>query len=61
MDDHEQIYRALKKSTLGEAKTVLRAVKSENGFVAWYKLHMNFEPSLVGQIGLGMNQQIWEF
>jgi hypothetical protein len=50
-DDHEQIYRALNKLTLGEAKKVLRAVKSENGFVAWCKLHMNFELSLVSQIG----------
>ena len=47
--DGVKVWRALKGLTEGEARKVLNAVKSENGFEAWRQLHLRFEPELEAQ------------
>ena len=45
--DHVQVWRALKGLTTGVARTVIMSVGAEDGFEAWRRLHMQFEPKLV--------------
>ena len=43
----DQVWRALKGLTTGVAMTVIMSVGAEDGFEAWRRLHMQFEPKLV--------------
>ena len=50
-EDSQKIWRALKKLTEGEARKVVVAVESEDGYKAWRRLDEYFEPSLAGKMG----------
>ena len=54
-EDKEKIYRALQELTDGEANRVVEAVKNEDGYLAWFELHRNFEPSLRGRQGQALS------
>ena len=43
----EMIWRFLKRYTTGEAKKVVLNASQRNGWEAWRKLHLQFEPALV--------------
>ena len=43
----EMTWRFLKRYTTGEAKKVVTSVSHHNGWEAWRKLHLRFEPTLV--------------
>ena len=45
--DHIQVWRALKGLTTRVARTVTMSVGAEDGFEAWRRLHMQFEPKRV--------------
>ena len=49
--DRVNVWRALKKLTQGEARKVVAAVKSEDGFRAWFQLRRRFEPSVAARHG----------
>ena len=51
IDDQVWVYRALEKLTDGEAKKVILSVKDEDGFRAWQKMRIRFEPTLVAKQG----------
>jgi len=42
--------------TAGEAKTIVEAVNFEDGFEAWTKLNMYFEPNLRNKEGLVISE-----
>ena len=44
--DMVRVWRALKRMTAGETRKVITAVKVEDGFVAWQRLHQRYEPGL---------------
>ena len=46
-NQREMIWRFLKRYTTGEAKKVVTSVSHHNGWEAWRKLHLQFEPALV--------------
>jgi len=46
-NQREMIWRFLKTKTTGEAKKVVTSVSHRNGWEAWRKLHLQFEPALV--------------
>ena len=46
-NQREMIWRFLKRYTAGEAKKVVTSVSHRNGWEAWRKLHLQFEPALV--------------
>ena len=46
LDDEIHVWRALKGLTGGVARTVVMSVSEENGFEAWRRLHLQFEPKL---------------
>ena len=46
-NQREMIWRFLKRYTTGEAKKVVTSVSHRNGWEAWRKLHLQFEPALV--------------
>ena len=50
------VWRALKGLTEGEARKVVVAVKEEDGFKAWQRLHQRFEPSLTARQGLVLSE-----
>jgi hypothetical protein len=50
--DKAPVWRALKKLTEGEARKVVMAVKSEDGFRARQKLRQRFDPSLASKQGM---------
>ena len=52
LGDKVNLWRALKKLTEGEAKKIVTSVKKEDGFRAWQKLRLRFEPSLAAKQGL---------
>ena len=52
--DRINLWRALKGLTEGEARKVVNAVRDEDGFIAWMKLHHRFEPGLATQEGVVM-------
>ena len=52
--DAVRVWRALKGITEGEARKVINSVKSEDGFKAWWKLHLRFEPGLAAKHGLAL-------
>ena len=41
------LWRFLKRYTAGEGRKVIAGVREDNGWEAWRKLHMQFEPGLV--------------
>ena len=43
----EMIWRFLKKYTSGEARKVVCSAPNRNGWEAWRKLHLQYEPQLV--------------
>ena len=43
----EMLWRFLKRYTAGEAKRVVIGVREDNGWEAWRKLHLQFEPGMV--------------
>jgi len=43
----EMIWRFLKRYTAGEARKVVSSASNRNGWEAWRKLHLQFEPALV--------------
>ena len=45
--DHGQVWRALNGLTTGVARTVIMTVGAEDGFEAWRRLHLQFEPKLL--------------
>ena len=54
--DGENVWRALKQLTEGEARKVVTGVKC--GFAAWSKLHQRFGPSLAAKQGLVLNDMV---
>ena len=46
-NQREMTWRFLKRYTTGEAKKVVTSVSHRNGWEAWRKLHLQFEPALV--------------
>ena len=56
LDDSIQLYRALIGMTAGEAKTIVEGVNFEDGFEAWKKLNMYFEPNLRNKEGLVISE-----
>ena len=51
IDDEVQVWRTLKALTTGEAKKLILAVKAEDGYKAWQKMHQRFEQSLAAKQG----------
>ena len=49
--DEVQVWRALKGLTDGEARKVVLSVRDEDGFLAWRKLCLHFEPTLAAMQG----------
>ncbi|MDA8582758.1 hypothetical protein N9L68_00965 [bacterium] len=54
--DSVNVYRALKQLTMGEARNLVLAVKEEDGFLAWQRLHRRFEPELEARQGIVLAQ-----
>ena len=52
LGDHVQVWRALKHLTSGEARKIVMNVKGQDGFRAWQKLRLRFEPSLAAKQGI---------
>jgi len=52
----EMLWRFLKKYTGGEARKVVTGVRKDNGWEAWRKLHLQFEPGLVMREAQVMSQ-----
>ena len=50
--DQVKLYRALKKLTCGESQKVVNSVGEEDGFRAWQKLRLRFEPGLQAKRGI---------
>jgi len=46
-DQREIIWRFLKRYTAGEARKVVTSASHRNGWEAWRKLHLQFEPAVV--------------
>ena len=51
LGDMVNVFRALKALTQGEARTVVQAVRDENGFAAWKHLHQRFGLSVAAKQG----------
>ena len=50
------LWRFLKRYTAGDAKKVVSSVSDRNGWEAWRKLHLQFEPALVMREAVVMAQ-----
>ena len=50
--DQVKLYRALKKLTTGESLKVVNSIQNEDGFRAWQKLRLRFEPGLQAKRGI---------
>ena len=46
-EQREMMWRFLKRYTAGDARKVVSSVSDRNGWEAWRKLHLQFEPALV--------------
>ena len=54
----DMIWRFLKRYTAGEARKVVSSASNRNGWEAWRKLHLQFEPALVMREAVVMAQFI---
>jgi len=52
----EMLWRFLKRYTSGESRKVVTGVREDNGWEAWRKLHLQFEPGLVMREAQVMSQ-----
>ena len=52
----EMLWRFLKKYTAGDARKIVSSVSDRNGWEAWMKLHLQFEPALVMREAVVMAQ-----
>ena len=55
-DHREMVWRFLKQYTGGEAKKVVGSAPNRNGWEAWRKLHLQYEPQLVMRGAVVMSQ-----
>ena len=49
-NQREMIWRFIKRYTTGETKKVVTSVSHHNGWEAWRKLHLQFEPALCSTV-----------
>ena len=55
-EQREMLWRFLKKYTAGDASKIVSSVSDRNGWEAWRKLHLQFEPALVMREAVVMAQ-----
>ena len=55
-EQREMLWRFLKRYTAGDARKVVSSVSDRNGWEAWRKLHLQFEPALVMREAVVMAQ-----
>ena len=55
-EQREVLWRFLKRYTAGDARKVVSSVSDRNGWEAWRKLHLQFEPALVMREAVVMAQ-----
>jgi len=56
LGNREMLWRFLKKYTAGDARKIVSSVSDRNGWEAWRKLHLQFEPALVMREAVVMAQ-----
>ena len=54
VEDQVKIWRLLKKSTKGEARKIVEAIRDEDGYYAWRQLTNNYEPAMASRHGTSL-------